>query len=395
MSDELVIVPSDGDGYVELARTKQGRLFRKHLLSKGKLTHPAVGEINIDDTFFKTLKKNFDSGVCPIVQVPLADADNKHTEAPDRNIGEVIGIEEKDDKLYAVLDIRDATHADKIGKTYLGASAMLGLDYTDTKTQQKVGPTLLHSCVTNRPYVTDLDDYEEIVAATSDTSQRAVLLTTATAEAPPDQAPPVQETDADQQVEVHAPGATEETDQMGDATTTTETTPAKPSLEEMLTSLKADHNIDVTALQAKAAEGAQAASLSQALVDALTASGVVKLTNTDAETPSTEDVVGAVAELADKNVTLSNRVQALEKADAEHIVDGFIGEGRIRPAERDARVELKLTNPAMFDKLLPAEPLVKLNNESGVTPPEDAAHTKNVDEEIVRLSALLAPVAKK
>src|ERR1044072_4503734 len=184
MADELVIVPSDGDGYVELARTKQGRLFRKHILNKGPLLHPTTGAtISIDDKFVSTLTKNFNDGVCDIVQVPLANDKNEHSEDPMRNIGEVIGIEAKDDKVYAVIDARDAPAADKLGKTLLGASAMLHLDYTNTKTGQKVGPTLLHTCVTNRPYVTGLEDYKEIVAATSDTSQRAVLLTTAPAPA--------------------------------------------------------------------------------------------------------------------------------------------------------------------------------------------------------------------
>src|SRR4051812_11805632 len=115
MSDELVIVPSDGDGYVDLTRTKTGRLFRKHLLTKGKLNHPAVGEVNIDDEFLAHIKKNFDDGVCPIVQVPLANAKNEHSEEPDRNIGEVVDIQIDGDKLYAVIDIRDPAHASRMG----------------------------------------------------------------------------------------------------------------------------------------------------------------------------------------------------------------------------------------------------------------------------------------
>ncbi len=371
MADDLVIVPSDGDGFVELARTKQGRLFRKHILSKGDLLHPKTGEtISVDDTFFDQLAKNFDAGVCPIVQVPLADSQNRHSEDPDRNLGEVIGVEAKDDKFYAIIDARDK--ADKFGKTLLGASAMLDLDYTDTKTGKKVGPTLLHTCVTNRPYVTDLDDYEEIVAATSDTSERAVLLTPA----PAPVAEPEQKTQR----------ADKETPDMGD-TPATDTTAAKPSLEELLAALKNDHNIDVSALQAKAKDNENSASLSQALVEALTTAGVVKLTNAD-DKPSTEDVVGAVAELATSNVALTNRVQGLERKDAENAVDALIAAGRIRPAERDARVELKLSNSDMFDRLLPGEPIVALTKETGVTPPKDEAHNKDLDADIVRLSQL-------
>lgn len=372
MTDDLVIVPSDGDGFVELARTKQGRLFRKHILTKGDLLHPKTGStISVDDTFFDTLTKNFDAGVCPIVQVPLADAQNRHSEDPDRNLGEVIGVEAKDNKLYAIIDAREK--ADKFGKTLLGASAMLDLDYTDTKTGKKVGPTLLHACVTNRPYVTDLEPYEEILAATADTSERAVLLTRA----------PVTEAEPEQKTK----SGDKETGEMGE-TTATDTAATAPSLDELLAALKKHHNIDVSALQAKAVESEQSASLSQALVDALTTAGVVKLSNSTDDKPSTEDVVGAVAELATSNVALTNRVHGLERKDAENAVDALIVEGRIRPAERDARVELKLTNSEMFDRLLPADRIVALTKETGVTPPQGEAQEKNLDSDIVRLSQL-------
>ncbi len=370
MADELVIVPSSGDGYVELARTRQGRLFRKHILSKGELLHPNTGQkITIDDTFVDTLKKNFTSNVCPIVQVPLANDRNEHTEDPSRNIGEVIGVETKDDKVYALIDVRDNDAADKMGKTLLGASAMLHLDYTDTKTGERVGPTLLHSCVTNRPYVTDLEDYEEVVAATTDSADGAVMLTTVTAE---------------------PTALSKETEQMPE-TKPDETGVAEPSLEELLTTLKTKHGIDVPSIQAKAAEGESAAQLSKTLVDALSEAGVVKLSATQDKTAvSNEDVISAVASLADTNVKLTNRVNNLERRDAEHAVDDLVAEGRVMPAQRNAFVELKLSNATMFDALVPAEPIVKLNNEVGLTKPEDEKHKANIDAEIERLAGLLA-----
>ncbi len=369
MADELVIVPSDGDGYVHLARHKTGRLFRKHLLNMGPLRHPGTGDvINIDETFVSKLKKNFDDKVCDIVQVPLANAKNEHTEDPQANIGEVVDIEVRDKKVYAVIDVRDNAHADKLGKTYLGASAMMHLDYTDTRSGQKVGPTLLHSCVTNRPYVTGLENYQEIVAATSDSSEGAVLLTTDVVE-----------------VEAETPEETEMPEK-GE----TEVQATKPSLEDLLAALKTDHNIDVTALQAKAADSEQAANLSKTLVDALSAAGVVKLSNDEKETVSTDTVVGAVAELAEKNVALSNRVNGLEKTAAERDVQALVDEGRVLPAQKNAFVELKLSNPTMFDALVPAQPIVKLNNETLVTPPADKNHTEDIDKEVARLSALIS-----
>jgi hypothetical protein len=378
MPDEMVIVPSNGDGFVELARTKTGRLFKKHILTQGTLRHPTTGaEITIDDAFVKTLSDNFRNGVCDIVQIPLANDANEHSEAPDRNIGEVIDVQVQDKKVYAVMDVRDDTHADRVGKTYLGASALMHLDYTDTASGKKVGPTLLHAAVTNRPYVTGLEPYEEIVAATADTSSGAVLLSAVDVlETPIPPPATAQDTTGHD---------TKETD-MGQP----QTPPAaKPSLEDLLTALKSDHQIDVTALQAQAGQADQAAALSANLVKALTDAGVVSLSQTD-QGVSTDDMVGAVAELATTNVALSNRVQTLERAGAEHAVTDLITAGRVLPAQKAAMVELRLTNPAIFDQIVPAEPIVKLSNEQGVTPTNDAAHTSNVDAEIERLSTLHA-----
>jgi phage I-like protein len=373
MSDELVIVPSgDGDNFVPLARTKTGRLFRKHLLNLGNLRHPTTGKnIAVDEKFAAKLQENFKAGYCDIVQVPLANDKNEHTEDPTRNIGEVVDIEVADKKVYAILDVRDEKHADKLGKTLLGASAMMHLDYTDTTTGKKVGPTLLHACVTNRPYVTGLEDYKEIVNATSDSSEGAVMLTT---------------DDADDVVEVESP-STEEND-MTDAPKTVET-PVKPSLEEMLTALKNDHNIDVEALRAQAAEKDAAAALSKTLVDALTNAGVVKHANTEnSDSVSTDDVVAGIADLAKDNVALTNRVQALEKENAENEIDALIKSGHIIPAKKAQYIELRLTNPSMFAALLPEEPLIKLNNEQGAGKDDDKAHKLDVDAEITRLTAM-------
>jgi hypothetical protein len=59
MDPKCVIAPSpladwtavDPDT-VELARTKMGTLYRKHILNRGELIHPLTGtKINIDDAF--------------------------------------------------------------------------------------------------------------------------------------------------------------------------------------------------------------------------------------------------------------------------------------------------------------------------------------------------------
>ena len=336
---ELVIVPSDGEGYVELSRTKTGRLFRKHILNKGELHHPALPgtKIKVDDAFVAKLTKNFQDGICDIVQVPVANDKNEHTEDPTRNIGEVIGIEEKDNKVYALIDARDKASADKLGKTLLGASAMMHLNYTNTKNGTKVGPTLLHVCVTNRPYVTGLDDYEEIVAATADNSGEAVLLT----------GPTLKETTEMQ------------------------------TLEEMLDALKDEHDIDVLDLQKKVKEGEAAAKLSNTLAEALTASGLIELSAGDKV--ADDKIVAAVSEMATGYVAMSNRLEEVEKVATEAKIDALVTEGRVLPAQRDAMIELSLKQPELFEKLVPAEAVVKLSNETGTGEAPGGSESAEID----------------
>lgn len=377
MSD-LVIIPSkDSVAYdemdearIELSRKSTGTLFRKHILSKGDLIHPATGKkIKIDDAFVKQLKSNFDNKVCPIVQVPLANDSNQHVEDPDRNVGEVIDVEISGDKVYAVIDARKSVDNFK-NKTYIGASAMLSLDYTDTSTGKKSGPTLCHVAVTNRPYITNLEDYEEIVKASADNSEEAVLLTE-----------PVETV-------VNDDSGSENEPEVEEHKTMTK--------EELIAALKDEHSIDVVALQAEAAKPAatdSTAELSNRLVAALTDAGVVKLSADDTSAP-VEQVVGAVVELASDNVKLTNRIDALElsnrEKDAKAEVKAKVAEGFIDPASADAMIELYMSNTDLYNKLLPAEPKVNLSGQAvgTSTDAEDSKVELDVNAEVARLSAL-------
>jgi hypothetical protein len=380
VDNDFVIIPSkDGNAYdemteasVELSRKSTGTLFRKHILNVGKdLIHPAVGRIKIDDAFVKSLKKNFDDKACDIVQVPKANAKNEHVEDPDANVGEVVDIEVKDNKVYAVIDARDPEAVKRFkNKTYIGASAMIAMNYTDTNTAKKVGPTLCHVAVTNRPYITNLEDYEEIIKASADNSDEAVLLTE-----------PVETV-------VNDDSGSENEPEVEEHKTMTK--------EELIAALKDEHSIDVVALQAEAAKPAatdSTAELSNKLVAALTDAGVVKLSADDTTAP-VEQVVGAVVELASDNVKLTNRIDALElsnrEKDAKAEVKAKVAEGFIEPANEEAMIELYMSNTELYNKLLPAEPKVNLSGEAvgTSTDAEDSKVELDVNAEVARLSAL-------
>ena len=371
MSHECVIVPSPSSDWqrvsqlVGLARSVSGKLFRKHILTRGNLIHPATGEnICIDDDFVDTMKANFTSGVCPIVQVPLANDKNEHVESPAANLGEVVGVEDDPTtgKLYALVDARK--DVENFGKTYLGASAFFHLNYPDTKTGDLVGPTLLHVAVTNRPYVTDLDGYEAVAAAAEPFTDPAVMELSG------------------QSLEGNVPR----------------------SLEEVLAELKTDHDVDVDGLrtelataQEKVTTSTADTTLAEQIAATLKSTGTeVKLTNS-AEV-SSADLVSAVAELAQNNVALSSardgdadRIQALERRNTEAEIDGYIAEGRIVPAKREVFLSMAIDHREMFEQVLPAEPIVALSHELGQSPrgDEHRERTLDVDAEVARLAASL------
>lgn len=137
------------------------------------------------------------------------------------------------------------------------------------------------------------------------------------------------------------------------------------TLDELLAELKADHNIDVPALQARAAEADKALALSNKIQEELVNGGVLKLSN-GSEQASQDEILGAVAEAGTKLVELSNTVAALtenaRKKEAEERVDQLVRTGFILPVKRDANVALLLSNAETFEALLPEKPIVKLSN---------------------------------
>lgn len=342
-----VIIPSPPGDFVELARdrTYTGQHWRKHILNLGELIHPKTGEkIPLDDEFYARLADNFQRGVCDIVQAPVANDDNKHVETPLANGGEVMGLHRDGKKVFVDIDVRDpAVQKGLKNRTILGASAFLHLDYKDSRTGKKVGPTLLHSCFTNRPYVTGLDDYEPVIAATADSEGDVVVL------------------------------AQEE---------------AVATKDELIAALK-EHGIDVEALQAAAS---QQTDLSQ-LTAMLTASLGSEAPSPSAgdETVSLTDVVQAVASLSTKLSAVEEDNTALRLTNAEVEVDGYIQAGRVMPKQRNAFVRLAMGDREQMAELLPDKPIIALNAQAGATDPDPAGvHETDIDAEVARLSALMA-----
>lgn len=390
MAGNNVIVPSMEKDWAPVSlslKQSTGKLFRKHILTKGPLRHPKTGKnITIDDKFVASLKQNFDNGICDIVQVPLANDKNEHSEDPSRNIGEVVGIEDdpKTGKVYALVDARDEKAKISLGKTYLGASAMMSLDYTDTATDEKVGPTLLHVAVTNRPYVTKLDPYTEVVAASAEYGSDEEITILQFASQEDSVAGKTGSGGADSVAELKA-RVKELEDQLADATDGDN---------------DAEDQAEKTKVAASAAAEEARVELASQIATILNGTDDVNLSATEV---TQDDVISAVAELANRNVVLSSgvteqaeRIQALERRGVESEVDALVLTGYIIPAKRDTYVDLALSNPALFEQLVPDEPIVELSRESGIAPEVERTgeHETDIDAEIARLTASDGPAAR-
>lgn len=387
METNVVLPHPSDDAYVELSDSKKGKIFRKQILKMNQsFVHPADSskKITIDTNFAKKLVENFRNGVCDIVQFPLVNDKNQHVESPDANLGQVVDLSYDDTGVYASIDVRK--NPDAIGSTILGASAMMSLDYTDTLTGERKGPTLLHVAATNRPYLTNLAPYEAV--ALSNYDEEYVMLS-------PDN------TDSD----------------------SSETESENPmSLEELLAKLKEDFDIDVAALQAAAskepaendaeAEGTadvveetaeeankpadipdaadeksaeedvvveETAALSAvsdddarnlfAALSAVLVSAdpdLVALSKSD-EDLTVADLASGIIELSNNYKALGEDVKAMKREKAISEVDAAVEAGRITPAQRDGMLELRLSNEELYTKILPNEPVVALSAQTGVT----------------------------
>lgn len=342
MSDVVYLPSPTGDdaGYISLSKTPQGRLIRKQILPmNASFVHPAdkKTKIFVDKTMAQKLVDNFNADMS-LVQVPIVNDANQHVEDPLRNAGEVIDLDYDDKGVYATIDARK--YADDFGKTILGASAFLHLNYTDTKTGRKVGPTLLHVAATNRPYINGMDDYTDILKASADISDEQPILL-----------------------------MPEESGEEEIVTLSDDSKDGQMTLEEMLAALKAEHNIDVSALQAEAARAAELSGQLDSVNEQL------QLSNTEAI--SVADLAEGLVELSNSNKALAaeveelkNEKEALKLSAAETEVDELVKAGRVLPKQRDTMVRLSMTDRESFEALVPEKAIVSLS-ESGVTVHED------------------------
>lgn len=334
---EAVILSShDSEEFIECASSHvktKGKLFKKMMFRWGEFSHPRNPQVKIkvDQDFYTSLKKNFDSRVVQNVHFPMVNDRNEHSDAVDRNLGEIVDLTSDDKGIYAYIDVRK--NQDDIGTTILGASAKIQMNYLDRRTNKNVGPTLIHLASTNLPFLTDLDGYEEVAASDADTYSEAVLLTD-----------------------------TSESQNVNTVPTKEETAMTK---EELIAELSENHGIDVQRGQDALLELEGYVALS----DVVSGEGpVTPSVLSDTIVELTNSVQARDAQIDELNTEL----QGIKTAAAADKVDELIGKGRILKSWRDHMIDLSLTDSDKFDAMLIPEGVMEAEfSEVGITTAEE------------------------
>lgn len=320
--DTVVLSSTDNQDFVECSASHvktSGTLFKKMLFRWGEFSNPNNPDlkVKVDQNFYDQMKKNFDNGICPIVQFPLADAHNNHSEDPARNLGQVVDLTSDDKGVYAYIDVRK--NAEDIGKTILGASAKVHLNYRDTRNNQPSGVSLLHVAATNRPYLVDLDDFEAVNLSSVDTSNSNTVL-----------------------LQLSAPG---------DNPISEKEKPMTLSKDELIASLN-EFGIDVQAGQRAISDLSDYLALSNVLEGDAPATpealstAIVELSNSVRERDT------AIAEREDKIQSLTTQINEVNLSKAQAEVDSYISAGRILPTWKDDMIELSMNDRERFEKFL-------------------------------------------
>lgn len=417
MDTNVVLPHPSGDAYVELSDSKKGKVFRKQILRMNQsFVHPAdhSKRIKIDSAFAQKLVDNFKAGVCDIVQFPLVNDKNQHVENPDANLGQVVDLSYDDTGVYADIDVRK--NPESIGTTVLGASAMMSLDYTDTITGARKGPTLLHVAATNRPYLTNLAPYEAV--ALSNYDEEYVMLSpdntdSDSSETESENPMSLEELLAklkeDFDIDVAALQAAAKVDEeSADETPESKTDEAKAEeapADEASVEPKAEESADEAPVEPKAEEEPAALSavspedahnLFAALSAVLTSAdpGLVALSKSEDDI-TIEDIASGIVELSNGYKAMAADVEAMKHEKAVGEVEKAVEAGRITPAQKDAMLELRLSNEELFNKIVPSEPLVSLSAQTGVTSHEPVNAGQSVQDEKENLIKKMTELANK
>lgn len=143
----------------EVTRLGQN-VFRKEILRFGHVKTDD-GDFDFTPEFGAQLVDAFQAGVMPTVPLVLADHDNRHTQAVDRQAGEVIGLELSNDGLMGIIRANKAT-AEMIEENRRLPVSIRALQGRLDNAGKRWPAVLNHVLATFDPVVTGMGDWEPI-----------------------------------------------------------------------------------------------------------------------------------------------------------------------------------------------------------------------------------------
>ncbi len=345
---------------VELSSTT----FRVQALPYGMWVHPNNPDETLDITeeVVDSIVSNFDGNALDMVPVPWT-----HTDHPAENTGKVLAAIKVDDGLDLILDTEAS---DKIDKDLVGGvSLAIDFSYLDKKTGQARGPTMQHCALVSNPYIKGMRKFRNL--SDEELQGLGIKIEEGRIAAGDILATPVflAESNKHKQGKPNVKGGHEMTK------------------KEMLAALKADHDIDVAALE----ESHRKLSISDELFGTLkTLFGVKGVSELSEACKVGKEAVVELAEIrnavkgkvelvegqklkdvivkqVESAVVLADRVLNLE---CEGDVEVLLQDKRITPAERDNYMSLRKSNPDLFKKMTEglkvSTDVTSLSDEKGV-----------------------------
>ena len=137
-----------------------GKTYRKQIVRYGKWVNPMfpVEDMILDKAWGQQIIENYNKKIVDRVPIP-----SNHTDDVEANRGEVVGLENADDGLYALMDIRDADTVTKIEEGLIfDVSISFEWDFVDSEKGEAHGPVLLHVALVNNPYLTGMKPFAKI-----------------------------------------------------------------------------------------------------------------------------------------------------------------------------------------------------------------------------------------
>lgn len=146
-----------------------GKKFLKQILPLGKFMHPAKQgvQVEITEEFIDEVIRVFELGTFDKVPILSGTHDNDDVAA---TVGKVLELQKDSEGLNAIMELTDEVMIEKITtKTSDGKSLVSGVSVYIHPTKDKDGNVypvaLWHVAITNFPWLTSMNDFEELAAS--------------------------------------------------------------------------------------------------------------------------------------------------------------------------------------------------------------------------------------